>query len=209
MLLIFFLTKRSAELYTLTMDSCEEWMQDPRAKCLYWGLILLVLLIVFYNLRNHELFQANAMNSIGILEGCAHGQCTKRDETNVLTANARFGEATVVREGTLGNEEPFTGILEGCAHGQCVDQNATNTLFSKSSLGQGTVVSLDPRSEPFKLPPGSEGFKSKKSGKLQHGISGPSREALLDVENFIKAGVTPESGALMAALGGGSAENVW
>ena len=188
------------------MDQCEEWMKDPIAKCLYWGLILVVLLLVVYYLRNPEHFQ------VGILESCAHGQCKDMEKVNTLTANAHLGHASVVRAGAPGNEEPFAdsyrkerfqnGILEGCAHGQCPDLTGVNTLFRTAGLGHGTVVSLNTREEPFKLPPGSEAFKAKK------GVPGPSREALLDVENFTKAGTGPESSALLAALGGGAAENV-
>ncbi len=181
------------------MDRCNEWMKDPIAKCLYWGLILVVLLLVVYYLRNPENFQ------IGILESCAHGQCKDLEKVNTLTAGTQLGYSTAVRAGVPSNEEPFAdsyrkegGILEGCAHGQCPDLADVNTLFRTTGLGHGTVVSLDNR-EPFKLPPGSERFR---------GIPGPSREALLDVEHFTKAGTGPESSALIAALGGGAAENV-
>lgn len=195
------------------MNQCQEWMKDPTAKCLYWGLILVVLLLVVYHLRNPENFQ------VGILESCAHGQCKDLEKVNTLTADAHLGHASVVREDPTGNEEPFadsyrkeyfqSGILEGCAHGQCPDLTGVNTLFRTTGLGHGTVVSLDTREEPFKLPPGSEYFANKRRKKQKHrGIPGPSRECLLDVEDFAKAGTGPESSALLAALGGGVAGNV-
>ena len=195
------------------MNQCQEWMKDPVAKCLYWGLILVVLLLVVYYLRNPENFQ------IGILESCAHGQCKDLEKVNTLTANAQLGHASVVRAGVPGNEEPFadsyrkehfqSGILEGCAHGQCPDLTGVNTLFNKSGLGHGMVVSMDNREEPFKLPPGSEYFANKRrKHQKNRGTPGPSREGLLDVEDFTKAGTGPESSALLAALGGGAAENV-
>lgn len=176
------------------MDRCEEWMKSPMAKCLYWGLILLVLMIVIFYLRNPEGF------SVGTLEGCAHGQCKNLQDTVKLFVGQKLGVASITNVGKDNNEEPFVGTLEGCAHGKCKDLYDTNTLFKGQRLGHGitTNVGRDYNEEPFKLPPGSEHM----------GIPGPSREALLDVEDFKKAGTGNVPDPLDAALAGGSALNV-
>ena len=175
------------------MDQCESWMTDPTVKCLYWGLILIVLIMVVYYLRNPQGFQNQ------ILTGCAHGQCKRLDEVNKLFNERDFGYATVVRSSGDGNEEPFqsgpsssNGMLEGCAHGQCKDPNRANALFRKAPLGYGSVVE---KTEHFKLPPGSGS------------VSGPSREALLDIEGYGDAGRGFEVDPLQAAIAGGSALN--
>lgn len=34
------------------MDQCEAWMKCPTTKCLYWGLILVLLIIVWWSLTS-------------------------------------------------------------------------------------------------------------------------------------------------------------
>ncbi len=34
--------------------NCDAWMKDHSAKCLYWGLILVLLIIVWWSLKNSE-----------------------------------------------------------------------------------------------------------------------------------------------------------
>jgi hypothetical protein len=34
------------------MDQCKEWMSDSTAKCLYWGLILVLLILVWWHLSS-------------------------------------------------------------------------------------------------------------------------------------------------------------
>ena len=188
------------------MDQCESMMKNPLAKCLYWGFILLLLLVVIYHLRNP------AEYAIGTLESCAHGECKNLQKSNKLFVNDRVGEASVTNTGFDYNEEPFknnvfvrenfkVGELEGCAHGQCKRLYNTNTLFRHKPLGFATITNdgYDYNEEPFKLPPGSDTFKNVPEG--------PSRESMLDVEQFSKAGSSDPSSPLIAALEGGSAMN--
>jgi hypothetical protein len=34
------------------MDQCKEWMEDATAKCLYWGLILVLLIMVWWHVSS-------------------------------------------------------------------------------------------------------------------------------------------------------------
>ena len=79
--------KKSVHLYihnsNFTMDQCKDMMENPLAKCLYWGFILLLLLVVIYHLRNP------AEHAIGTLESCAHGECKNLQKSNKVYCNLR------------------------------------------------------------------------------------------------------------------------
>jgi hypothetical protein len=153
------------------MDTCEEWMSNPTAKCLFWGIIIIVLLLVLYDLRSQEEIYANPhwIDGIG---------------TN-FAAKSNLSHA-----------------VHGSAPEKFQDPDWINGIGSnfaaKSNLGHAAHGSAP---EHFKLPPGS-------GPDPRAGLSGPSREALLDIEQFSNASCGVESRALQSALGGGNPVDV-
>jgi hypothetical protein len=160
------------------MDTCEEWMKDSTAKCLYWGLILVVLLLVLYDLRNqvNEIYQnphwidkMGSSFSPSNLDNAAHGVAPE-------DIAERFQDPDWIN-GIGGNFSPSN--LDNAAHGAAPEDIA----------------------ERFKLPPGSERFGV--PGPSWEGLLNIDEFS----NRSGRASDGRESDPLKAALGGGSAIN--